>query len=52
MSLLKFNTGRDTLYIYTVENVQILFAAMEVLCWDEMAILRTLYRTCGAGARV
>ena len=52
MNLLKCNTGRDTLYIYTVESAQIVFVAMEVLCWGEMAILRTLCRTCGAGARV
>ena len=52
MSWLKFKIARDISYIYTVETIQIIFVAMEVLFCGEMVILRTLLRICGAGARV
>ena len=51
-SLLKFKIARDISYIHTVESTQILFVAKEMLFCGEMAILRTLCRTCGARARV
>ena len=51
-SLLKFKIARDISYIHTVESTQILFVAKEMLFYGEMAILRTLCRTCGARARV
>ena len=51
-SLLKFKIARDISYIHTVESTQILFVAKEMLFYGEIAILRTLCRTCGARARV